>query len=454
MMSILNKILGISTVFAQVTSSASQVANETGDEFGKLVGNFLAQIPLWIAAIVVAILSYGLAIIVRKSIEKKLAQEGIDEEHQEVRIVAGRGSFFAVLTIGITTALSIVGIDLAPIVAAGAFGLGFALQDIIMNSISGMLILASRHYSIGDIIKVGSVVGRIVDIQTRATIIRAFDGTMVIVPNAHLFKNVVISKTSNPYRKLTFIMGVDYSADLKQAMELSLAVVKTIPWVLKKPRPSVIFYEWGDYSINFRINVWIDSKGGKLIKVKNAVMIALSKAYNESGINIPYPIQTIQLDKADEEEFTKEEIDKKIAEIKAGFSPKSKKSEIQILSPAASGQATPEKKLPTAIDTTPNSPGQNWLQEALVKQVQEPEKKNLPTPAPEPQQVSPESTQQTQITQPTAVQPQVTPQSEAASTPQTDSEANNQVTPTQPQTPPISPQQTNSAAGLPPAASV
>lgn len=449
MMSIINKILGIPTTFAQVTSSASQVANDTGDEFGKLFGNFLAQIPLWIAAIVVALLSYVLAIIVRKAIEKKLAQEGVDEEHQEVRIVAGRGSFFAVLTIGVTTALSIVGIDLAPIVAAGAFGLGFALQDIIMNSISGMLILASRHYTIGDVIKVGGVVGRIVDIQTRATIIRAFDGTMVIVPNAHLFKNVVISKTSNPYRKLTFIMGVDYSADLKQAMELSLAVVKTVPWVLKKPRPRVIFYEWGDYSINFRINVWIDSKGGKLIKVKNAVMIALSKAYNESGINIPYPIQTIQLDKADEEEFTKEEIDKKIAEIKTKLAPKSKQTDIQILSPTAS-QATPEKKLPTAIDTTPNSPGQNWLQEALVKQTQ-PESTTPASPVQQP--VVSEPVPQAQNKQP-AVQPQpATTQSEAP-TSQTATEANNQPPNTAPiqAAPSTPPQQTNPAEGLPPAA--
>ena len=143
-MPILNQILGIPTAFAQVSSNAaSNAAQDNTDQLSKLVAGFLAGIPLWIAAIVIAILSYALATMVRRSIENKLTKEGVTEEHREVQIVASRSAFFVVLIIGITTALSIVGIDLKPIVAAGAFGLGFALQDIIMNLISGMMILAS-----------------------------------------------------------------------------------------------------------------------------------------------------------------------------------------------------------------------------------------------------------------------------------------------------------------------
>lgn len=384
-MSLLNYILGISIASAQVVSSSAvdKVTSGTGDELGKLVTNFLLQIPLWIAAILVGIFTYIIAILARKAIEGKLAQNGIAEEHKEVQIVASRSTFFIVLVIGITVALSIVGIDLKPIVAAGAFGLGFALQDIIMNMISGMFILASRHYTIGDIIKVEGVSGKIEEIQTRATIIKGFDGTRIVVPNAQLFKNVVISKTSNPYRKVTFIMGVDYSADLRQAMDLTLAVVKSVPLVLKKPKPKVIFYEWGDYSINFRINVWINSRGGKLITVKNEVMMALSEAYNDSGINIPYPIQTIQLDKSEEEELSKEEIEQKIADIKAKLKAKNKAKPIHVAAlPAAEtgGNTAVGPSLPTAIDTTVNSPGQSWLQKALTSQVGTAEQPVSPAP--------------------------------------------------------------------------
>jgi small conductance mechanosensitive channel len=407
-MSILNQILGIPAAIAQVSSTAAgKVASETNDEFGKIVSNFFAQIPLWIAAIVVALLSYVLAIIVRRSIENKLSQQGVDEEHKEVRIVAGRGSFFIVITIGFTTALSIVGIDLAPIVAAGAFGLGFALKDIIMNSVSGMFILASRHYTIGDVIKIKSVVGKIEDIQTRATIIRAFDGTRVIVPNAFLFKNIVISKTSNPFRKLSFKMSVDYGADLKQVMELCTLVVSTIPWVLKKPKPSVFLGAWGKYAISFKVNVWIDSKGGKLIKTKNAVILELSKAFAEAGIKIPYPIQTLHLDQADEEEISKDEITQRVTKMKEDMKNKNIDKSTMVLSPSAAAgiekakEAAPKKPaptpLPTAIDTTPNSPGQNWLEDALTTQVG----KKKAEPEPPVQTVQPE-------TQPTAPQTSTT----------------------------------------------
>lgn len=390
-MSVLNYILGIPTAFAQVSNSVNQTAQGTTDEFSKLIANFLAAIPLWIAAIIVGIISYVVALMVKRSIETKMAEKGIEEEHKEVQIVAGRSAYFIVIIIGVTVSLSIVGIDLKPIVAAGAFGLGFALQDIIMNTISGMLILAARHYTIGDVIKVGDVVGRIMEIQTRATIIKAFDGTKVIVPNAELFKNVVVSKTSNPYRKLSFIQGVGYYQDLKQVMDLTLAVVKSIPGVLLKPKPSVIFLEWDDSYILFKINVWIDSKGGKLVKVKNRVMMDVTNAYNEAGIDVPYPIQTVQLGKDDDYSSPEDEVAQKIADIKKRLIEKGAKTKFPMaddlpsakpVQPASADQAktetsvnpaipvkTEQPALPTAIETTPNSPGQNWLQQALSQQV-------------------------------------------------------------------------------------
>lgn len=410
MSSILNQILGVSTVLAQVTSNVNgavdKVTTETGNQFTQLVGSFLAAIPLWIAAIVIAFASYLVALIVKKSIEVKMAEKGIEEEHKEIQIVAGRTAYFVVLTIGLTISLSIVGIDLKPIVAAGAFGLGFALQDIIMNTISGMIILMSRHFTIGDVITVSGVTGRIEEIQTRATIIKAFDGTKVIVPNAGLFKNVVVSKTSNPFRKLSFIMGVGYGSDLKAVMELTLAVLKSIPGVMVKPKPSVVFSEWGDSSINFKINAWIESKGGKLVKVKNRIIMDLTDAYDEAGFDIPYPIQTIMMDKGDGPEFTKKEIKAKVKAIKARLKAK---STVELTPAAAVFASAPQQylpaaqpvlaqpqpimaeqqpaavvapvqqpviatntapaPLPTAIETTPNSPGQSWLQQALAQQV-------------------------------------------------------------------------------------
>jgi small-conductance mechanosensitive channel len=353
---ILNYILGIPAAFAQVSSNAaSDVSGQTGNELAKLVANVFQQIPLWIVAIIVSVASYLVAIAVRRSIELKLSKEGIEEEHREIQIIAGRTAFFGTLTLGITIALSIVGIDLKPIVAAGAFGLGFALQDIIMNLIAGMMILAARHFTIGDVITVGAVTGKIVEIQTRATIIKGFDGTKVIVPNAELFSNVVISKTSNPFRKISFVMGVGYGSDLKKVMALTLAVVNSIPWVLKKPKSSVIFSAWGDSTIDFKINVWIDSKGGKFVKVKNRVIMDLTTAYDEAGVVIPYPIQTILMDKGDQAEIDQDAISKKMNQIKEKYKAKSlSREQAAAIVTAASVEQAPG--------------GQTWLQNAF-KQV-------------------------------------------------------------------------------------
>jgi small-conductance mechanosensitive channel len=412
--SILNYILQIDTALAQsVGDTVNKVGGDTTNEFSKLVGNFLAQIPLWIVAFIVAGLSYFVAILVRRSIENKLSQEGIEEEHREIQIMAGRSSYFIVLTLGITIALSIVGIDLKPIVAAGAFGLGFALQDIIMNLIAGMMILASRHYSIGDVINVSGITGKIEEIQTRATIIKAFDGTKVIVPNAELFKNVVISKTSNPYRKLSFMMGVGYGTNLKDVMELTLSVVKAVPWVLKKPKPSVIFSEWGDSSINFKINVWIDSKGGKFVKTKNQVIMDLTKAYDESGIDIPWPITTLNFDMADHSQENEDRVSKKIKSMRKALKQKTLDSNPQQsfpalqqapLTPVAAElapqtasqvqyqQTTPVlQNQPLLVSPTPtvNSSAQGWLEQALAQQMSTANPapaQNLPSQSEQPQQ--------------------------------------------------------------------
>ncbi len=372
-MNILNIILGIPSVLAQVSSNtANEVGGQTSNELAKLVANILQQIPLWIVAIIVSFASYLVAIAVRRSIEMKLSREGIEEEHREVQIIAGRSAFFATLTLGITVALSIVGIDLKPIVAAGAFGLGFALQDIIMNLIAGMMILAARHFTIGDVITVGAVTGKIVEIQTRATIIKGFDGTKVIVPNAELFSNVVVSKTSNPFRKISFVMGVGYGSDLKKVMALTLAVVNSIPWVLRKPKSSVIFSSWGDSTIDFKINVWIDSKGGKFVKVKNKVIMELTKAYAEAGVDIPYPIQSIQMDKGDQAEVDQDSISRKIDEVKGKYKAKTLSKE-----QTATMQAAPL--------TEQAQTGQTWLQNTFhqVEQFSAPQAQQQAQPQPE-----------------------------------------------------------------------
>jgi small-conductance mechanosensitive channel len=356
-MNLINQILGIPTAFAQKVAGAEVVVDQTTNQITQIVTFIIGQIPLWITALIVIVASFVLARVVKSAVENKMAIEGLEEEHKEIQIVAGRTANALVLIIGITAGLKIAGLDLTPIIAAGAFGIGFALQDLIMNFLAGVMILSARHYSIGDIIKVDGTMGKIVEIQTRATILKAFDGTKIVVPNANLFKNQVTSYTSNPFRRIELINGVAYGSDLKQVMHIVLEAVKNVKGVLIVPKPKVIFYEWGDSSINFKIWAWVDSKSAWL-KTRNTILRKVNEALDKAGIEIPYPIQTIMLDKNSEK--SEKELESLVTE-----SPEVKPSPIVANAPAQLPQS-PAATYPSAGLPENAEPVPEWLQKATA----------------------------------------------------------------------------------------
>ena len=286
----------MNTAYAQATNAANQVAGDTASELAKLIEMVIAKIPLWIAAFIVIVLSVLVAKMARSIVENKMAEKGIEEEHQEVQILAGRLTYIGVLTLGITVALKIAGIDLTAILAAVAFGIGFALKDLIMNFLAGIMILVGGHFSLGDFINVGGTSGKVVEIQSRVTILQAFDGTKVIVPNGDLFKKQVVSFTGNPFRRIQMVVGVDYRHDLKNVVKICMKSIKETPGVLIEPKPAVIVDEFADSGINIVIKAWVESRGG-WVKIKSELAQNIKTAFDEHGIVIPWPITNIVQDK-------------------------------------------------------------------------------------------------------------------------------------------------------------
>jgi small conductance mechanosensitive channel len=284
-------------MFKLIPLALAQAATDTVTEetqgIAKMIEFVIRQFPLWIAAIMVFALSVVLAKVTKRWVENKIAEKGIEEEHKGVQILAGRMASAGMLTMGITSALKIAGIDITTIIAAVAFGIGFALRDLIMNFLAGVMILVSRHFTIGDFIKVNNdIVGKIVEIQTRATVLEALDGTKVVVPNADLFTNVVTSFTSNAFRRIEILVGVDYGTDLKLAIDKCNEALKKTEGILAEPEPMVIFDEFADSSINIKVRGWVESRSGWL-NTKSDLVIAIKAAFDEAGISIPWPIRTI-----------------------------------------------------------------------------------------------------------------------------------------------------------------
>ncbi|MBT4916826.1 mechanosensitive ion channel family protein [Candidatus Peregrinibacteria bacterium] len=287
----------MNTAYAvSATDSANQVASGTASELAKLIELVITKIPLWIAAVIVIMLSFVAAKIARKIVENKLAEKGIEEEHEELQILGGRLVYSGVVTLGFTMGLKIAGIDLTTILAAVAFGIGFALRDLIMNFLAGIMILVGRQIGIGDFINVGGTKGKVTEIQSRVTILQSFDGTKVIVPNADLFKKQVESYTSNPFRKITIAVGVDYRNKLENVIKVCMSTTKHTKGILAKPKPAVVVDSFGDNAINIKIKAWVDSKSG-WVKIKSELVTNIKNSFDQYGITIPWPITTLAYDK-------------------------------------------------------------------------------------------------------------------------------------------------------------
>lgn len=374
----INTILGIKTALAQgITAQGGEIASQTTGQLENLVTFIISQIPLWITGGIVIILSFFFAKATQSIVENKMAKEGISEEHAEMQILIGRVAKVSVLTIGITVGLKIAGIDLTTIIAAGAFGIGFALKDLIINFLAGVMILGSKHFAIGDVIKVTGTIGKIQDIQTRATIVKNFDGTKVVIPNAELFKNSVTNLSSNPFRRLSVLTGVHYESDLKEAVEACVRAAKSVKKGLIEPKPGAKIIEFADSAIIIKTNLWVDTKTG-ILGPRGELVVNIKKELDKVGISIPYPMRTIVSE--DERKKEQTEISAKMDEeekVEAAM-----KEETLAETPAPAVE-TPASSEPVAVETpaeTP-APAETAPAEAVEAPVEAPVESN-PEPAP------------------------------------------------------------------------
>ncbi|MFC1599399.1 mechanosensitive ion channel domain-containing protein [Patescibacteria group bacterium] len=282
----------VQTAYAQVSGSA--VAGETESQLQGLYDFFIVKIPSFIAAFVVFVLFFFIAKAIKGIVENKMSQKF--EEHKEMQILAGRTASTTTLILGATIALNIAGIDLTVIIAAAGFGIGFALKDIIINFLAGVFTLAQKQYTIGDYIQVNDTVGQVKEIQARATILQALDGTRVIVPNAELFTKQVISFTSNPFRRIEVEVGVEYATDLNLALRTCYEALKHTEGILIEPKPAVLTMAFGESSIDLVVRGWVESRGPWLA-IQSALSVQIKKEFDKVGISIPFPIRTLVYDK-------------------------------------------------------------------------------------------------------------------------------------------------------------
>jgi len=201
--------------------------------------------------------------------------------------------------IGILIALNILGINLRfLLVFAGAIGVGvgFGLQNMAANVISGFTIIFGGKIRKGDWIEVQSMMGEVMDIYLRATKVRTRDNIEYLVPNSNIISNIMVNYSlSSPLIRIDLPVGVSYSADPRQVEKILLAAAENEPLVNNTPRPAVRFIEYADSSINFELLIWIDVRKTPRRKVKSNLYFDIFEEFAKAGIEIPFPQRDVHI---------------------------------------------------------------------------------------------------------------------------------------------------------------
>lgn len=216
-----------------------------------------------------------------------------------VRQATGSIVRYTVIAIGFVVILQSVGIDLSTItVLAGALGIGvgFGLQTITNNLVSGLILLFERPIKIGDRIEVGQITGDVVDISARATTVITNDNIAIIIRNAEFISSKVInwSYTTRDVR-FNFPVRVSYREDPERIRRLLLEMAHSHPGVLKERKPDVLFQEFGESSLQFILRVWTRDYTDRPGVLRSELYYAISKTFREHGIEIPYPQHDIHI---------------------------------------------------------------------------------------------------------------------------------------------------------------
>jgi small-conductance mechanosensitive channel len=219
--------------------------------------------------------------------------------HGNVGLVLGRLAQGGMVLVGLLVALVIAIPSFQPgqlvsLLGISSVAIGFAFRDILQNFLAGILLLLTEPFRVGDQIIVGNYEGTVEEIQTRATLLKTYDGRRVVIPNADLFTDSVTVNTAFEARRLEFEAGIGYGDDIERARAVVLEAVRGMEGVLADPAPDVLVVKLGDFSVNLRVRWWITPpRRADALEAQSRVLTAVKNALTAAGIDLPFPTQQI-----------------------------------------------------------------------------------------------------------------------------------------------------------------
>ena len=243
----------------------------------------------WIRAGAVLIGSAMLAVVVSRVLRRVISR-GLGAGF--AAIITGRLMAYAVFLVGLSYALTSLGVRVGPLL--GALGLGglvlaLALQGVVGNFVSSLILQARRPFTVGDTVELEGRIGVVEDIDSRTTQIRGLDGTHIRVPNANVVDATIVNLTREPVRRSSLAVGVAYDTDLQLATEVIYQALERVPRVLSDPEPRVNLDGFGDSSIGFTVLYWHASDVPSELSARHDLVVAIHQAFAAESITIAFP---------------------------------------------------------------------------------------------------------------------------------------------------------------------
>lgn len=272
---------------------------EALDSVGFSLGKDKQRLTLWL--VLQALAALALALTVAAWISRITESRVLAAEHMEMstRVVITKAMRVLVLLLAVLIALPMVGIDVTALsVFGGALGvgLGFGLQKIAANYVSGFIVLLDRSLRIGDIITVDNKRGEVKAIESRYTVIRGLDGNEAIIPNEMLIAQSVLHHTySDPKVVVSFEVSIGYDSDVDRACALLLEIARRQPRVLADPPPDAKVLRLSESGVDLQLTGWIADPASGEGQLRSEVLKEILREFRRAGIEIPYPRRDVRL---------------------------------------------------------------------------------------------------------------------------------------------------------------
>jgi small conductance mechanosensitive channel len=254
----------------------------------------LERLPFVAIAIVVLVIFWVIAKVVRAGVGRVLR----GSPNAAIGLVIGRLSYFLLVILGLLVALTIVVPSMTPgrlvsLLGIGGVAIGFAFKDVLQNLLAGVLILIRQPFRIGDEITSGSFTGTVEGIETRATLIKTYDGRRIIVPNSVIFTAPVSVITAYDMLRTEYDVGIGYGDDVATAKEIILGILRETDGVLADPAPDVVAWDLAECTLNLRARWWSKPDRPTVVRLRDVILGAIRVQLPAAGIDLPFPTRVV-----------------------------------------------------------------------------------------------------------------------------------------------------------------